>query len=52
MSSIISNYIAIWQGEWGTLNQIYFAIYHIFFLPMLWKISATAIKGISKEIHE
>ena len=44
--TVITNYIALWRGDWGTINQIYMFAYHTMFLPMMGYLAYRMIVGV------
>ena len=43
---MLANYIAIWRGDWGVINQIYTVIYTVMLYPMMLYLAYNLIRGV------
>jgi hypothetical protein len=41
---MLENYIALWTGELGTINQVYMVFWHFIAIPMLMYIASYPIR--------
>ena len=46
LEHMLNNYIGLWRGDWGVINQIYIVIYSTVLYPMMLYLAYTLIKGI------
>ena len=43
---MLANYWAMWQGDWGMINQIYIVIYTFVLYPMMLYLAYNLIVGV------
>ena len=46
LEHMLNNYIGLWRGDWGVINQWYMLVYHVILYPMMLYLAYTLIKGI------
>ena len=46
---MLANYIAMWRGDWGVINQIYIVIYTVMLYPMMCYLVYKLIQGVWRE---
>ena len=49
LSSMLTNYISMWRGDWGMINQIYIVIYTFILYPMMLYLAYNLIRGVWKQ---
>ena len=44
-----NNYVGLWRGDWGVINQWYMLVYHVILYPMMLYLAYTMIQGLWKQ---
>ena len=47
--TVVTNYVSLWAGDWGMINQWYIVIYSFVLLPMMWYLVYNLIRGLIKQ---
>ena len=44
-----NNYVGLWRGDWGAINQWYMLAYHVVLYPMMLYLAYTMVQGLIKQ---
>ncbi len=44
-----NNYVGLWRGDWGVINQWYMLAYHVILYPMMLYLAYMMVQGLIKQ---